>query len=102
MVNRNVGNSERAATLECTLTGPQLRFHSDTTIALGGAEMNATLDGAAVPYWETIDVRDRSSIGPDGGMPTSSSRDACRYRLFAPHIGGRFSTIYYTAVGLAT
>ncbi len=56
LVNRIVGNSESAATLECTLAGPKLRFHSDMTIALGGADMNAALDGHAVPYWEEIEA----------------------------------------------
>lgn len=57
LVNRIVGNSEHAATLECTLNGPTLRFGADTVIALGGAEMKATLDGAPIPYWQQITVR---------------------------------------------
>jgi urea carboxylase len=57
LVNRIVGNSQKAATLECTLVGPKLRFLSDMTIALGGAEMHATLDDQPIPHWERIDVR---------------------------------------------
>ncbi|HXJ01513.1 MAG TPA: urea carboxylase, partial [Micropepsaceae bacterium] len=57
LVNRILGNTQNAATLECTLTGPHLRFLSDATIALGGADMQATLDGAPVPLWERICVR---------------------------------------------
>src|SRR5258706_6736412 len=57
VVNRIVGNSGKATTLECTLAGPKLRFLSGMTIALGGAEMNATLDGDPVAYWEKIDVQ---------------------------------------------
>ena len=37
--NLLVGNNEDAAALECTLLGPQLVFHTDTLIAVTGAEM---------------------------------------------------------------
>jgi len=57
LMNRILGNAENAPTLECTLTGPTLRFLADATIALGGADMAATLDGAPVPLWEAVDVR---------------------------------------------
>lgn len=54
LVNRIAGNVESAATLECTLSGPTLRFLADTTFVLGGADMAATLDGAPVPLWKAI------------------------------------------------
>ncbi|HLJ64196.1 MAG TPA: urea carboxylase, partial [Stellaceae bacterium] len=57
LVNRVLGNPEGAPTLECTLLGPRLRFHCETVIALGGAGMSATLDGASLPFWEPISVR---------------------------------------------
>ncbi|HEY0266293.1 MAG TPA: biotin carboxylase N-terminal domain-containing protein, partial [Rhizomicrobium sp.] len=57
LVNRVVGNDPRAATLECTLTGPTLRFHSAALIALGGADMGAMLDGVPVPPWQPVPVR---------------------------------------------
>jgi urea carboxylase len=57
IVNRILGNDEDAAVLECTLVGPSLRFLCFAVIALGGAIMTATLDGVAVPYWQTLDVK---------------------------------------------
>ena len=57
LVNKILGNDEAAAGLECTLTGPKLRFHSDTQIALGGAAMSATLDEMPVEVWKPIKVR---------------------------------------------
>ncbi len=57
LANRLLGNPDGAPALECTLTGPTLRFNRDATVALAGAEMAATLDGAAVPYWEPVEVR---------------------------------------------
>ena len=58
LVNRIAGNQENAATLECTLSGPTLRFLSDAAIVLGGAKMDATLDGAPVPYWQSIGIKE--------------------------------------------
>ncbi|MDP9141106.1 MAG: 5-oxoprolinase/urea amidolyase family protein, partial [Pseudomonadota bacterium] len=57
LANRVAGNAESAAALECTLLGPTLRFHSDSLIALAGAEMHATLDDLPLPYYEPIAVR---------------------------------------------
>ena len=47
--NRLVGNAPDTAALEMTLNGPTLRFLSPVTLALAGAGMAMTLDGAAVP-----------------------------------------------------
>lgn len=57
IVNGLLGNNENAATLECTLEGPKLRFLSDTTIALGGADMGAKLDDQPVSNWQPTDVK---------------------------------------------
>ncbi|HTN30927.1 MAG TPA: urea carboxylase [Pseudomonas sp.] len=57
LANRIVGNHASAAGLEFTLQGPTLKFHSDTLIALTGADCPATLDGETVAYWEPLPVR---------------------------------------------
>jgi urea carboxylase len=57
LANRIVGNSEDAATLECTVQGPKLRFLCGAVIALGGADMAATLDGEPVSSWQPISVK---------------------------------------------
>lgn len=57
LANRLVGNASTAAVLECTLTGPTLRFHGDCTIAITGAAMACTLDGAPLALWATHEVR---------------------------------------------
>jgi len=57
LVNRLVGNPSTAAGLECTLVGPTLRFRTEAWIALGGAQLTATLDGRAVPYHRSVRVR---------------------------------------------
>ncbi|HTU02001.1 MAG TPA: 5-oxoprolinase/urea amidolyase family protein, partial [Candidatus Sulfotelmatobacter sp.] len=49
-----VGNSQGAAALEFTLMGPRVRLLADTVLALTGAEVRATLDGAPVPWYESF------------------------------------------------
>jgi len=55
--NRLVGNAEGAAALECTMTGPTLRFNCDAVIALTGAQTAATLDDAPLAFWQAHAVK---------------------------------------------
>ena len=55
--NRLLGNPEASTGLECTVTGPTLRFNAATRICLTGALMSATLDGEAIPFWTTVAVK---------------------------------------------
>ncbi|HEV3155837.1 MAG TPA: urea carboxylase [Candidatus Baltobacteraceae bacterium] len=57
VANRIVGNAASAAALECTVLGPTMRFHCDTVVALTGAPSNATIDEAAVPFYEPVAVK---------------------------------------------
>jgi urea carboxylase len=57
LANRVLGNDDDAAALELTVTGPTLKFHCDTTIALTGAHMKAELDGRAVEYWQAMSIK---------------------------------------------
>jgi urea carboxylase len=61
LANRIVGNDEGAAALEMTVTGATLRFDTDAVIGLAGAEMEASLDGHAVSFWEPLTVK-RGSV----------------------------------------
>jgi biotin-dependent carboxylase-like uncharacterized protein len=49
LANRRVGNADGAAGLEITMGGCEIRFESDTRIALAGDGFGARLDGA--PLW---------------------------------------------------
>ena len=57
LANRLVGNADHAAALECTLSGPSLRFHHDSVIAICGAAMAVSVDGAALPLWQSHTVK---------------------------------------------
>jgi urea carboxylase len=54
--NRALGNDEDAPGLECTASGPALRFSHPTTVCVTGAECLVTIDGAPAPMWEPIEV----------------------------------------------
>lgn len=55
--NRLVANAEGAAGLEMTLTGGTFLFPEGAVAALAGSDFGATLDGAAVELWTSIEVR---------------------------------------------
>ena len=57
LANLLVGNPPGAATLECTLAGPELRFEADALIAICGADLNPTVDGIPLPLWRPILMR---------------------------------------------
>ncbi|HEY5400901.1 MAG TPA: urea carboxylase [Trebonia sp.] len=68
--NLAVGNPEGAPALECTATGPSLRFSHDTVVCLGGAVSAASLDvdrvadGPGTPGTQSVP-------GGFGGRPLS-------------------------------
>jgi len=55
--NQLVGNAAETAGLELTVSGPTLKFNSDTIIALTGAAMKAELDGAPLAFWRSHAVK---------------------------------------------
>jgi allophanate hydrolase subunit 2 len=48
LANAAVGNDRTAATLEVTLQGPELRVDHDAVVAVAGADLSATIDGAPI------------------------------------------------------
>jgi biotin-dependent carboxylase-like uncharacterized protein len=52
--NRLVGNSDGAAALECTIVGPRFRVDKACALAVTGAEMPVTVNGAQAPRWATL------------------------------------------------
>jgi urea carboxylase len=55
--NKIVGNSKKAAGLEITISGPTLKFNSDSVIALCGADIDASLDGEVLAMNEAVTVK---------------------------------------------
>jgi KipI family sensor histidine kinase inhibitor len=65
LANALVGNAESDATLEVTVAGPELRIDSDCTIAVTGADLSASVGGAAIAHGAAIPCRrgDRLRFG---------------------------------------
>ncbi len=55
--NRLLGNPDDAATLECVMTGPTLRFNTPTEIAVTGADFQAELNGSRIKRWSAFAVQ---------------------------------------------
>ena len=99
LANVLVENQPGTAALECQFIGPTLKFESNRTIAITGADMYPKLDGTPVPLWESIEVKKdqtlelsfatigaRSYIAFSGGINTD------------PWLGSR-STFHKAGVG---
>ena len=57
LANALVGNDAEAATLECTVVGPELRFERPALIALCGANFDARIAGEALPQYRPVWVK---------------------------------------------
>ncbi|PKO31261.1 MAG: urea carboxylase [Betaproteobacteria bacterium HGW-Betaproteobacteria-7] len=55
--NRLIGNPEGMAGLECTMSGPTLRFNCDAVVALTGALTAASLDDVPLAFWQAHAVK---------------------------------------------
>ncbi|MFL6696652.1 MAG: urea carboxylase, partial [Vitreoscilla sp.] len=92
LANRLVGNDDDAAGLELTLSGPTLRFHHATRVALCGAAMTLTLDGRRIEPWQVhaVDAGSVLRIGSVAAGGGSRSYLAVRGGLDVPaYLGSR-------------
>ena len=92
LANLLVGNPPGAPTLEITLVGPRLRFEQDSLMALGGADLSATLDGQPLPLWRPVLVRTGTCLA--FGKPRLGARSylAVEGGFEAPSLLGSAST----------
>ncbi|WP_454042880.1 urea carboxylase [Cellulosimicrobium sp. Marseille-Q8652] len=79
--NRALGNREGEPGLECTLTGPTLRFSHAATVCVTGAPAPVTVDGEPVRQWEPVDV-------PPGGVLAVGAPHAVGLRTYVLVRGG--------------
>ena len=69
IANALVGNDPGTASLEITLSGPDLRFLGSAIIALTGAPFEAKIDGKPISFWTRIRIEagQRLTIGKTTG-----------------------------------
>ncbi|GHA09769.1 5-oxoprolinase subunit C family protein [Oceanisphaera arctica] len=64
--NRLLGNPLNAPQIEIAIGQFSCQFHADTTIALTGADMNATLNGQTVTVWHSLRIRAGDQLSLNG------------------------------------
>ena len=90
-----------AAALECAFIGPVLRFERDMVIALTGADMKATLDGDAVPLWESVRVRTGQTLALGSAVTGARTYIAFAGGIdVAPFLGSRATFVIGACGGL--
>ena len=57
LANLLVGNKEGASALECTVSGPKLKFHHRAIVCVSGADMQPEIDGRRQPMWEAFELQ---------------------------------------------
>ncbi len=57
LANCLVGNNEGASALECTVSGPKLKFHHRAIVCVSGADMQPEIGGRRQPMWEAFEVQ---------------------------------------------
>ncbi len=77
--NRLLGNPDGAPGLECTVTGPVLKFQTETVIALTGADFAARLNGQPVAQWMPVAVKSGDTLE----LAECGTTGARAYILFA-------------------
>ncbi len=101
LANVLVGNSPGAAALECAFIGPVLRADRDAVIALTGADMKATLDGAPVPLWESVAVHAGQTLALGSAVTGARTYIAFAGGIeVAPFLGSRATFVIGACGGL--
>ncbi|QPC79960.1 hypothetical protein HYE68_010712 [Fusarium pseudograminearum] len=62
LANRIVGNPPNAAGLEFTLSGPALKFHCNTVVAISGGVAPVTVDGVPVSQNRTLSINAHQTL----------------------------------------
>src|SRR3954452_24061334 len=57
LANRLVANDDSAAALECTVMGARFQVHVACAVAVTGADMPVTINGAPAPMWTTLPLK---------------------------------------------
>ena len=99
LANILVGNEPGDAALECQYIGPTLKFKSDRTIAITGANMSPKIDGKLIPMWESIEIKANQTLEMEFAIVGARSYVAFSGSINSePWLGSR-STFHKAGVG---
>jgi len=99
LANRLVGNADGAPAIEMTLQGGAFRFEWDTVVALGGADMQASLEGRALPPWTAARAGAGSTLRCGGARRGARTVVAVAGGIAVPPVLGSASTHVASALG---
>lgn len=101
LANALVGNTRDEAAIECTLTGPSLRFEQAAVIALTGATITARVGEHGVPMWTTCHLPAGSLLHLGGMTRGCRSYLAVRGGFDVPALLGSRSSDLHAHIGHA-
>ncbi|WP_413232522.1 5-oxoprolinase/urea amidolyase family protein [Mycolicibacterium sp. 120266] len=93
--NRVLGNAEGLAGLECTRSGPALRFPDGGRVCVTGAPVPVTVDGIRVPQWQSVTV-------PAGGVLDVGTLSGPGMRCYVLVAGGLVEPEYLDSTATFT
>ena len=97
--NQLLNNPEDAAGLEIQFVGPQLRFFTETAIAITGADNIPKINQKRVPFWQTIGVQPGDVLSFDHAAMGARTYIAFAGGLDVPIVMGSRSTFIRAGIG---
>ncbi|WP_158753415.1 biotin-dependent carboxyltransferase family protein [Dyella sp. S184] len=101
LANALVGNAGGEAAIECTLTGPSLRFEQAAVIALTGAPITARVGEHSMPMWTTCHLPAGSVLHLGGMASGCRSYLAVRGGFHVEALLGSRSSDLHARIGYA-
>ncbi len=99
VANLLAGNAAGAAVIEMTLLGAAFRFDADLLAAIGGADMQATLDGVSIPNWSCFLIKKGQTLRFGYAVSGCRAYLAVRGGIDVPRVLGSRSTYTRAKVG---
>ncbi|WP_289141414.1 biotin-dependent carboxyltransferase family protein [uncultured Brevibacillus sp.] len=94
-----LGNPADYAALEITLLGPKIEIRKKTVITITGAPLDVTVNGTAVPMWETICVQEGDILSLRSAQKGVKSYLCISGGIQVPHVLGSRSTYTISQLG---
>jgi len=99
LANLLVGNDPGDACLEATVTGPEMIFTGETTVAVTGADMGPQINGMSIPLNTAVGVKQGDRLGFTGLKSGCRSYIAFAGGINVPPVMGSRSTYLRAGIG---
>jgi urea carboxylase len=99
LANLLVGNPAGTAALECQFLGPTLKFSAPAQVAITGADMKPTLDGAPVENWTTFAVAAGQTLALGPAFSGARAYLAVSGGVDTPEVLGSRATFHMAGIG---